>query len=273
MMKDDTTQTISAAWGWVTTYAPNILMAVLILIIGLWLSGLVKRIIISLSKKHAQLDETLFQFLGSLARYAIIAFTVIMVLERFGVTTTSLVALIGAAGLAIGLALQGTLTNLAAGVMLLIFRPYKVGDFLDGAGTFGKVASLSLFTTELETFDNQYIIIPNSELWGKKLINHSHHSVRGVDLNFGVSYSTDLKKAENSIRKVLSKHPHVLAEPEPFIAVDKLNDSSVDFIVRPFCDGAHYFDLRYSLPQLVKEQFDKDKIEIPFPHRQIIMTK
>jgi small conductance mechanosensitive channel len=272
-MKETTTQSLSGAWDWIASSAPNILMAILILIIGFWLSGLVKRFIVRMSQRHEKLDDTLFQFLGSLARYAILAFTAIMVLERFGVTTTSLVALIGAAGLAIGLALQGTLSNLAAGVMLLIFRPYKVGDFVDGAGTFGKVASLSLFTTEMETFDNQYIIIPNSELWGKKLINHSHHKIRGVDLTFGVSYGTDLKKAEKSIRKVLAAHPQVLDDPEPFIAVDKLNESSVDFIVRPFCDGAHYFDLRYSLPQQVKEQFDRDKIEIPFPHRKIIMAK
>lgn len=270
---NDTTQKVSAIWEWLTASAPGFLMAVLTLIIGLWLAGMVKKIIIGLAGRHKNLDNTLFQFLGSLARYIIIAFTVIMVLERFGVTTTSLVALVGAAGLAIGLALQGTLSNLAAGVMLLVFRPFKIGDFLDGAGTFGKVASISLFTTEMETFDNQYIIIPNSELWGKKLINHSHHEVRGVDMVFGVSYATDLKKAEASIRKVLKAHRHVLAKPEAFIAVDKLNESSVDFIVRPFCKGEHYFDLRYSLPQQVKEQFDKDKIEIPFPHRKIIMAK
>jgi len=270
---NDTTQMAADGWQWLTAIVPNVLMAILILIIGMWLAGLVKKMVLGLAGKYEKLDDTLFQFLGSLARYAIIAFTVIMVLERFGVTTTSLVALIAAAGLAIGLALQGTLTNLAAGVMLLVFRPFKVGDFLDGAGTFGKVAGISLFTTEMETFDNQYIIIPNGELWGKKLINHSHHKVRGVDLTFGVSYSTDLKKAESSIAKVLKNHPHVLDEPAPFIAVDKLNESSVDFIVRPFCNGEHYFDLRYSLPQLIKEQFDKDKIEIPFPHRKIIMAK
>lgn len=270
---NDVTQKVSNGWDWVSASAANILMTIIILAIGFWLAAMVKKLIIRMAGNYLSLDVTLFQFLGSLARYAIIAFTTIMVLDRFGIATTSLVTLIGAAGLAIGLALQGTLSNLAAGVMLLIFRPFKVGDFLDGAGTFGKVASISLFTTEMETFDNQYIIIPNSELWGKKLINHSHNPIRGVDLTFGVSYSTDLKKAEASIRKVLKKHPHVLADPPPFIAVDKLNDSSVDFIVRPFCQGEHYFDVRYSLPQLVKEQFDRDKIQIPFPHRQIIMSK
>jgi small conductance mechanosensitive channel len=253
--------------------AMSVFLAIIVIIIGLWVSGLIKKMILAIGRRHEKLDDTLFQFLGSFARYAILTFTGVMVLERFGVTTTSLVAVIGAAGLAVGLALQGTLSNLSAGVMLLIFRPYKVGDFIDGAGSFGQVAGLSLFTTELETFDRQFIIIPNSQLWGAKLINHSHHDVRGVDLTFGVAYGVDLKKAEAAIRAVLDDHEHVLKDPEPFIAVDKLNDSSVDFIVRPFCDGAHYFDLRYSIPQLVKERFDAEGIEIPFPHRKIIMEK
>ena len=196
-----------------------------------------------------------------------------MVLERFGITTTSLVALIGAAGLAIGLALQGTLTNLAAGVMLLLFRPFRVGDFIDGAGVFGKVESITLFTTDLGTFDNQHIIVPNSELWGTKITNHSHHPVRGVDLSFSVGYGENLDKAKQAILKAVKADPNVLADPEPWIAVDKLGDSSVDIAVRPFCKGEHYFDVRYSLPQAVKEELDKQKIEIPFPHRVLVQSK
>lgn len=266
-------QSMTAIYTWLVGNLPNLGMAILILLIGYWLANFAKRMVSKIGAKYKSLDDTLFNFLASLAKYLILVFTFVMVLERFGVTTTSLVALIGAAGLAIGLALQGTLSNLAAGVMLLVFRPFKVGDFIDGAGVFGQVASIGLFTTELETFDRQLIIIPNSELWGSKLTNHSHHEVRGVDLNFGVSYSTDLKKAEKAIREVLSAHPNVLDSPEPFVAVDTLGDSSVNFIARPFCNGANYFDLRYSLPQLVKEKFDEDGIEIPFPHRQVIMAK
>lgn len=272
-MENEAIEQASAGWAWLTANAMNVLYAIIIILVAFWIAGFVKKMITRIANANESLDDTLFEFLGSLARYTILAFAGIMVLERFGVTTTSLVALIGAAGLAIGLALQGTLSNLAAGVMLLLFRPFKVGDFIDGAGVFGKVETITLFTTDLVTFDNQQIIIPNSELWGTKLTNHSHYEVRGVDMVFGVSYDTDLKKAEQAIRTVLEKHEHVIAEPEPFIAVDKLNDSSVDFLVRPFCQGEHYFDLRYSLPQLVKEEFDRQKIEIPFPHRKVIMAK
>lgn len=272
-MEGKAVEQVSTGWSWMMSNAMNGLYAVIILVVAYWIAGFIKRMITNIANSNDNFDDTLFEFLGSLVRYLILAFAAIMVLERFGITTTSLVALIGAAGLAIGLALQGTLSNLAAGAMLLLFRPFKIGDFIDGAGVFGKVETITLFTTELVTFDNQQIIIPNSELWGTKLINHSHYDERGVDLTFGVSYSTDLAKAEKAIKKVLAAHDKVLSEPEPFIAVDKLNASSVDFIVRPFCKGEHYFDLRYSLPQLVKEEFDRQKIEIPFPHTKVIMDK
>ncbi len=254
-------------------YGTNALIALVIIIIGFWISGIVFRMVSGLSKKHAHLDDTLFNFLGSLAKYAVLAFTVLMVLGRFGIETTSIVALIGAAGLAIGLALQGTLSNLAAGVMLIMFRPFKVGDFVDGGGVFGNVKAISLFTTEFETFDHQHIIVPNSKLWGDNLTNHSHHAVRGVDMTFGVAYSADLDLARKTIMQVLADHPHVLADPAPFVEVETLNSSSVDFIVRPFCNGEHYFDVRYSVPEQVKRALDKAGVEIPFPHTKVIMEK
>jgi len=272
-MEENAMESVTSGYSWLIDNGMNLLTAILIIIVAFWLAGFVKNLISKIGQKNENLDDTLFEFLGSLAKYAILAFAAIMVLERFGVTTTSLVALIGAAGLAIGLALQGTLSNLAAGVMLLLFRPFNIGDFINGADTFGKVKSISLFTTEVGTFDNQHIIIPNSALWGSKIINHSHEEIRGVDMTFGVSYSTDLKKAEKAIRKVLAAHEQVLGDPEPFVAVETLNESSVDFLVRPFCKGDDYFDLRYTLPQLVKEELDRQKIEIPFPHRKVIMEK
>ena len=158
------TDTVSG-WGtWLAANGINILYAILIILAAIWLSNLVKSLIVNMGKKYEQLDETLFHFLGSIARYGILAFAGLAVLGRFGIETTSLIALIGAAGLAVGLALQGTLSNLAAGVMLLMFRPYKVGDFIDAAGTGGKVEAITLFTTDLITFDNQHIIVPNSEI-------------------------------------------------------------------------------------------------------------
>lgn len=158
----------------IITWATNILLAIVILLIGLWFAGKVSKMIAGISQKNPHLDATLFRFLGSIARYVIMAFVVIAVLNRFGVQTASIVALLGAAGLAVGLALQGAMSNLAAGVMLLIFRPYKVGDFIDAAGQFGNVTQIDLFTTILETFDHQQIIIPNGKIWGEQIINHSH---------------------------------------------------------------------------------------------------
>lgn len=272
-MENEAVEQASAGYDWFVANAMNVLYAIIIIVVAYWVAGLIKKLIVSIANSNPNLDDTLFEFLGSIVRYLVLAFAGIMVLERFGITTTSLVALIGAAGLAVGLALQGTLTNLAAGVMLLLFRPFKVGDFIEGAGVFGKVESITLFTTDLSTFDNQHIIVPNSELWGTKIVNHSHYEERGVDLTFGIAYGADINKAKKAILKVFSAHELVLKEPAPFIEVDELAESSVNIIARPFCKGEHYFDLRYSLPQLVKQEFDKQKIEIPFPHRVVVMKK
>jgi len=254
------------------TWATNILLAIVILLIGMWVAGKTSKMIAASSSKRPHLDATLFHFLGSIAYYVIMAFVIIAVLSRFGVQTASIIALLGAAGLAVGLALQGTLSNLAAGVMLLIFRPYKVGDFIDAAGKFGNVAKIDIFTTILETFDHQQIIIPNSKVWGEEIINHSHHAIRGVDMHFGIAYNENTDAARKVIDEVLAKHPHILKDPAPFVEVETLNDSSVDFIVRPFCKGEHYFDVLYSVPEQIKKALDANNIEIPFPHRKVIIV-
>ncbi|MEM9055079.1 MAG: mechanosensitive ion channel domain-containing protein [Pseudomonadota bacterium] len=253
--------------------ATNVLLALLILIVGFWVAGRVGKLVRGIGKRHENLDDTLFNFLGSLARYIILAFVFIAVLNRFGVETTSIVALLGAAGLAVGLALQGAMSNLAAGVMLMIFRPYQVGDFIDAAGNFGNVEDINLFTTVLRTFDHQQIIIPNGKIWGEQIINHSHHDVRGVELTFGVSYDTDIDKARDVLMNVFKDHSLILDDPEPVIVVSTLNDSSVDFTVRPFVKGEHWFDVRFSIPEAVKKALDKAGIEIPFPHQKVILFK
>lgn len=264
----DMNQHLPAMIAWAT----NILLAIVILIIGFWIAGSVNKLIINIGKKNRHLDDTLFRFLGSLARYLILAFVFIAILNRFGVQTASIVALLGAAGLAVGLALQGAMSNLAAGVMLLIFRPYKVGDFIDAAGCFGNVTEIDMFTTILQTFDHQQVIIPNSQIWGEKIINHSHYDIRGVDMHFGVAYDESTDAARAVIDSVLANHPHILKDPAPFVEVETLNDSSVDFLVRPFCKGEHYFDVLYSVPELIKKALDENGIEIPFPHRKVIMV-
>lgn len=253
--------------------ATNVLIAFLILIVGLIVANKVSKIVYKIGERYDYLDNTLFRFLGSVSKYIILAFVIIAVLNRFGVQTASIVALLGAAGLAVGLALQGTLTNLAAGVMLLFFRPYKVGDFIEAAGRFGNVQEIDLFTTILNTFDNQQIIIPNSQIWGSQIINHSHYSVRGVDMHFGVAYKENTDDVRKIINTVLDSHPHILKDPAPFVEVETLNDSSVDFLVRPFCQGEHYFDVLYSVPEQIKKALDEKGIEIPFPHRKLIIEK
>lgn len=266
--KLDINQYLPAALDWAT----NILLALLILVVGFWVAGKAYKAIVRVSGRYEQLDDTLFKFFGSVARYTILAFVGIAVLNRFGVQTASIIALLGAAGLAVGLALQGTLSNLAAGVMLLIFRPYKVGDFIDAAGKFGQVREIDMFTTILQTFDNQQIIIPNSQIWGEQITNHSHHEVRGVDMHFGIAYKESIDGARTVIDQVLADHPHVLQEPVPFVEVEALNNSSVDFLVRPFCLGEHYFDVLYSVPEQIKKALDDAGIEIPFPHRKVIVV-
>ena len=253
--------------------ATNVLIAALILIVGLWIAKRIQNLIVKLSKKSPHLDETLFKFLASIAKFVVMAFTFIAVLNRFGVETTSIVALLGAAGLAVGLALQGAMSNMAAGVMLMLFRPYKVGDFVDAAGKFGNVEEVSLFTTVLQTFDNQQIIIPNGKIWGEQIINHSHHPVRGVDMKFNVAYGDDTDKARDVIMGVLNNHPHIKQDPAPFVEVETLSERSVEFLVRPFTDGAHYFDVVYSVPEQIKKALGKAGMSVPYPQTKVVMVK
>lgn len=251
--------------GWVLTLLLNVFVAAIIMAAAIWGSNYISKKLREFGEDHEELDETLFGFLASLARYAILIFASIFVLARFGVQTTSLVALVGAAGLAIGLALQGTLSNLAAGVMLLGFRPFKVGDYVETAGQAGTVESIHLFTVELVTTDNVQVTVPNGDIWSSSIKNYSFYDTRRIDLVFGVSYDTDLKKAETALRNVIKKDERTLEEPEAWVKVTNLGDSSVDFTIRVWCDASDYFDFKCDLTRAVKEAFDKAKIEIPYP--------
>jgi small conductance mechanosensitive channel len=254
-----------------TGFAFNILAAIAILGAGLWGSGRVGNMIRHLGLKYPQLDVTLFGFLGSLARWAIIALTIIIVLGQFGVETTSLIALVGVAGLAVGLALQGTLSNLAAGVMLLIFRPFKVGDYIEAGGHSGTVEEVSLFTTRLGSVNNVPTIVPNGDIWANAVTNYSIRDTRRLDLVFGVSYGTDLKAAEQALRDVIADDDRIRDEPaEPLVVVSNLGDSSVDFTIRVWCDSSDYWALKFHMLRTVKETFDERGIEIPFPTTTIV---
>ena len=257
---------------WILANAFNVLVAGLILLVGFIVANWVKRFIVDQGYKYETLDDTIFVFAGSLAKYAVIAATIIAVLSRFGVETTSFVAVIGAAGLAIGLALQGTLSNVAAGVMLMIFRPFKLEQFIEAAGHTGTVKEITLFTTELATPDNVQIIIPNGAIWSSSIVNYSHHDLRRVDLVIGVGYGANLKTAEAAIMKAIEADERSLDDPAPFCKVSALGDSSVDFTVRVWCEAGDYFALKCDLTRAVKEALDKAKIDIPFPTRTIMQS-
>jgi small conductance mechanosensitive channel len=256
----------------VTTYGLKVIGAIAILIVGWMAAGWARRIVIKTLSRSERVDKMLHGFFGSLVKYLILAVTVIAVLNQFGVQTASLIAVLGAAGLAIGLALQGTLSNVAAGVMLLIFRPFKIDDYVDIAGLAGTVKSVGLFVTELATPDNVQIIVPNSQVWGAAIYNYSFHNKRRVDLLVGVAYEDDAQKAMEVLLQEASTDARVEKDPAPFIAVAELADSSVNLTLRVWCDNADYWPLKFDLTKAVKRRLDAEGISIPYPQRQVHMA-
>jgi small conductance mechanosensitive channel len=254
------------------SYGLNVLGALVVLIVGLIAAGWAKRAVQRMLRRTGRVDDTLTGFLGSLVKYAVVAFTVIAVLQQFGVEATSLVAIFGAAGLAIGLALQGTLSNVAAGVMLLMFRPFKVGDFIDAGGHAGTVKIVSLFTTELATPDNVQIIIPNAAIWGTAIKNFSFNATRRVDLLMGIDYGDNIDIAMATINRVIGEEPRALSDPESQVAVSELADSSVNIVVRVWVNAADYWGVYFDLTKKLKEQLEADGISIPFPQRVVHMA-
>ncbi|MEQ8281455.1 MAG: mechanosensitive ion channel [Parvibaculum sp.] len=251
----------------------SMLSAILILIAGFWFAGKARTWTISGIARVPGIDEMLQNFFGTMVRYLVLIFTLLAVLAKFGVQTASLIALLGAAGLAVGLALQGTLSNVAAGVMLLIFRPFRAGHYVEVGGIGGTVKLLSLFTTELTTPDNVQIFVPNSQIWGQALKNYSFHATRRVDFSFGISYGDDIAKAMEAIRAEFEADPRCLKEPELFMGVGNLGDSSVDITVRVWSATADYWPLKFELTRRVKERFDREGITIPFPARTVYAGK
>lgn len=247
----------------------QVVLAAVILIVGFFFAGFVRRRIIRLSERSRHFDKTMGGFLANLARYAVLALTIIFVLQQFGFQTASLVALLGAAGLAIGLALQGVLGGIASGVMLVVFRPIKVGDFIEVNGVSGTVKDISIFTTELATLDNVQVVVPNTDVWSNTIKNYSVYDTRRAEWVFGVGYSADLKKAEGILRDVVFGDPRSLEEPAPFLQVNNLGDSSVDFLVRCWVKSSDYFQYQADIKRKVKEAFDEGGIDIPFPSRTV----
>lgn len=251
-------------------FLTNIVAAICVVLLTVVLSRWVKAWISRVGLKYKQLDDTLFLFLSKFAQIVVLAIGATFVLNSFGVQTTSIVALLGAAGLAVGLALQGTLSNFAAGIMLVIFRPFKKDDFVSISGQLGTVKEISIFTTALATTDNLKVIIPNGQVWGSAITNYSVYDKRRLDLQFGVSYKTDLARAEAVLRQLVASDLRILTDPTPLIAVSALNQSSVDFTMRLWCNSGDYLTLKFDMTRKVKEAFDAAGVEIPFPTMMII---
>ncbi len=267
-LNESTRELLDGLVEMVSAWGLQVVGAVAVLIIG----RMVARALRSGTRgalARAGTDETLIPFLSGLVYYVALAVVLIAVLGLFGIETTSLVAMLGAAGLAVGLALQGTLSNFASGVMLLLFRPFKKGDFVDVAGVKGTVDEVGIFTTVLNTADNVRIIVPNSEIYGSTITNYAAYETRRNDIVIGVSYADDLGTAEAVIRRVLDADERVMREPAPQVAVAELGDSSVNFVVRPWCARADYWDLRFDLLRRLKEELEAAGCSIPFPQRDV----
>jgi len=257
---------------YVLPWGINIVMALAIFIIGKF----VVKVVVNFSKKlmlKAKVDNILVNFIASIISSILLLFVVIATLDQLGVATTSLIALIGAAGLAVGLALQGTLQNLASGVMLIIFRPFNDGDFIEAAGVSGVVEQIGIFTTTMRTGDNREIIIPNGEIFGGTITNYSKRATRRVDMVFGIGYDDDLKKAKDILNKILQEDDRVLSDPAPLVAVSELADSSVNFNVRPWCNTSEYWNVYFDIHEKVKLTFDAEGISIPYPQMDIHQDK
>lgn len=252
-----------ASWG---PLAMAAIKALIVLVIGWMLAGLVAGLIRRRVKANPRIDDTLGSFVASIVKWVILLMVLVAVLGLFGIEATSLVAVLGAATLAIGLALQGTLSDLAAGFMIILFRPYKLGQFIDIGGTAGTVKDINLFITELATPDNVQIIIPNGQAWGAVIRNFSHHDTRRVDCVFGIDYGDNAETAKAVILEQVAADARILSDPAPWVRVTNLGDSSVDLTLRVWVPAADYWEVKFHLTQAVKEAFDARGISIPYPH-------
>ncbi|WP_026012400.1 small-conductance mechanosensitive channel MscS [Vibrio splendidus] len=270
---------LSHAEQWLTNnsdlfiqYGVNIISALIILFVG---NLIVKAVANSVSKvlQKKKMDRAVVEFVHGLVRYLLFVIVLIAALGRLGVQTASVVAVIGAAGLAVGLALQGSLSNFAAGVLIVAFRPFKSGDYVEIGGVAGSVDSIQIFQTVLTTPDNKMVVVPNGSVIGSPITNYSRHDTRRIDLMIGVSYNADLQKTKALLTKICESDERVLKEPGVQVGVHTLADSSVNFVVRPWVSTAEYWNVYFDLMQAIKEGLDNEGIEIPFPQMDVHMNK
>ncbi|MBC8442346.1 MAG: mechanosensitive ion channel [Deltaproteobacteria bacterium] len=253
---------------WATTYSVKLIAAILIFIIGKWLAHKISRLITKLLEKN-NVDITLVHFLESITYYTFLIVVIIATAGQLGINTTSFITIVGAAGLAIGLALKDSLSNFASGVMLILFRPFRAGDFVNAGGVSGTVASIALFNTTLKTPDNQKVIVPNSKITNNVITNVTTNDTRRVDLVIGISYDDDIKKTKEVLNRIIQEDKRILDTPKTKIAVSELADSSVNFVVRPWVKTSEYWDVYYDLIEKIKITFDEEGIHIPYPQQDV----
>jgi small conductance mechanosensitive channel len=258
--------------GFIYDYGPRVLGALLVLVLGLWIIRIITRAFGRMMMRK-NTDLSLQGFLRSLVSILLKVLLFISVMGMVGIEATSFIAIIGAAGLAVGLALQGTLQNFAGGVIILLFKPYKVGDFIDGAGHMGTVTEIKIFTTILNTPDNKVIIIPNAQLSNASLTNYSTMEDRRVDFTFGIAYGDDFDKAKNVLLGIINADARIMKAPEPFIALSELADNSVNIVVRVWAKGADYWDVFFDMNEKVYKTFSKEGLNIPFPQMDVHLIK
>jgi small conductance mechanosensitive channel len=257
---------------YIIPFAIDLAMAIIIFIIG----KIVVKMLVSVLGKlltKAKYNDMLVEFLKSIANAVLMLFVIVASLDQLGVDTTSLVAILGAAGLAIGLSLQGSLQNFAAGVMLLVFKPFKAGNYVDAGGVAGTVKSIGVFSTIMNTPDNKEIIVPNGNIYGGNIINFSAKETRRVDMVFGIGYDDDLRKAKSLLEEMVKEDSRILQDPAPQVAVSELGDSSVNFVVRPWVNSADYWGVMFDFTEAVKLRFDAEGISIPFPQMDVHVHK
>jgi small conductance mechanosensitive channel len=268
MDPEKSVQLLAAGKDLLIQYGPKILAAIAIFLIGKMVAKWLKKVLTRMMNK-ADVDPLIIGFTTSMVYIALMVFVVIAALGQIGIQTTSFIAILGAAGLAIGLALQGSLANFAAGFLLIIFRPFKVGDVIEAAGVTGKVDIIQIFTTTLKTPDNKTIIIPNAKLGGDNIVNYSTQETRRVDMTVGVSYDADIKEVRDILEDIVNKDERVLKDPEPLIVVGELADSSVNFYVRVWVKSADYWNVYFDSNEVVKLRMDEAGIGIPYPQRDV----
>ena len=257
---------------WLVIYGMKIAGAIIIFLVGRWLASLITKLVGKVLDKKG-LDPTLAGFFKTLTYTALLTIVVVATISQLGVQTTSFIAIIGAASLAVGFALQGSLSNFAAGVMIIIFRPFKLGDFVEAAGIAGVVEEIKIFATQLRSADNKTLIVPNAAIMGGSIVNYSTKPTRRVDMVFGVAYDADIKTVRDTLATILTEDSRVLTDPPATITVGELADSSVNFFVRPWVNSADYWDVYFAVTEQVKLRFDAAGIGIPFPQVDVHMDQ